>query len=72
MEELSIEEMTALRGGQNVNVASFVAAANAAFSIPMNTETNANNANGIASSAGQGSIRQNAINLAGNQVAVQS
>ena len=55
--------MTSLRGGMlfsnrlnDSNIAAIVAAGNTATSVVINTETNANNANGHFSVAGRGSI----------------
>jgi hypothetical protein len=75
MKELNIEEMTSLRGGvfdfsnslNGSNIAAIVAAGNTATSVAINTEVNANNANGFHSAAGQASISQLASANAGNQ-----
>ena len=72
MEELTIEEMTSLKGGffDETNAAVVTALGNIAIAAPVNVETNANNASaafGSIASAGQGHIIQNANANAGNQ-----
>jgi hypothetical protein len=64
--------MTSLRGGMldfsnSLNDSNIVAAGNTATSVVINTETNANNANGHFSVAGRGSIMTLASANAGNQ-----
>jgi len=73
MKELTIEEMTSLKGGvfDETNLAQVLATNNVAAAIPVNVEMNANNANAnvlSAAAAGQGNITQNANASAGNQL----
>jgi len=73
MKELTIEEMTSLKGGvfDETNLAQVLAANNVASAVPVNVEMNANNANAnvlSAAFAGQGNIAQNANASAGNQL----
>lgn len=73
MKELTIEEMTSLKGGvfDETNLAQVLAANNVASAVPVNVEMNANNANATvlsAAFAGQGNITQNANAAAGNQL----
>ena len=75
MKDLNIEEMTSLRGGvldfsnslNGSNIAAIVAAGNTATSTSVNVETNANNAFGSGSLAGQNNISQATLANAGNQ-----
>jgi hypothetical protein len=72
MEELTIEEMTSLRGGQydETNLADVVSYANTAIAAAVNVESNSNNAlasYGSLAAAGQGDIWQKAKANAGNQ-----
>ena len=67
--------MTSLRGGvldfsnslNGSNIAAIVAAGNTATAVSVNTETNANNAFGSLSAAGQNNISQATLANAGNQ-----
>lgn len=78
MKELNIEEMTSLRGGASLadvshsfnNSNNFipVAVGNTAAALTINSERNANNANGDYSVAGQRDILQSTTANAGNVI----
>ena len=72
MEELTIEEMTSLKGGlfDETNLANVASFDNTAIAAAVNVESNSNNALAIDGSlavAGQGDIWQKAKANAGNQ-----
>jgi hypothetical protein len=72
MEELTIEEMTSLKGGlfDETNLANVVSYGNTAIAAAVNVESDSNNAAaafGSAAFAGQGDIYQKAKANAGNQ-----
>lgn len=72
MEELTIQEMTSLKGGlgDETNLAQVLSSGNTAIAAAVNVESNSNNAAaafGSAAAAGQGDIWQKAKANAGNQ-----
>jgi hypothetical protein len=72
MEELTIQEMTSLKGGlgDETNLANVASFGNTAIAAAVNVESNSNNAAAgflSAAAAGQGDIWQKAKANAGNQ-----